>query len=84
MCIRDSGQTAWKAGGDGTIVTVRRIMQKNNILVTRRSYEVTGGLFDDMPVKKGNAQVPLKGSDSRLNKMCIRDSTCSADRIAVW
>lgn len=64
-----NGQTAWKAGSDGTIVTVRRMMQKNNILVTRRSYEVTGGLFDDMPVKKGNAQVPLKGSDSRLNNI---------------
>ena len=62
-----NGQTAWKAGGDGTIVTVRRMMQKNNILVTRRSYEVTGGLFDQQLMKKGKGQVPIKGSDSRLS-----------------
>ena len=62
-----NGQTAWKAGGDGTIVTVRRMMQKNNILVTRRSYEVTGGLFDQQLMKKGKGQVPINGSDSRLS-----------------
>lgn len=50
--ITRNGYTAWKAGEDGTIGTVRRMMQKNNILVTRRSYEVTGGLFDQQLMKK--------------------------------
>ena len=36
-----NGEIAWE-GGNGTIVTVRKFMEKNNILVTRRSYEATG------------------------------------------
>lgn len=42
------------------------MMDKNNILVTRRSYEVKGGLFDQMIMKKGKGQIPIKGSDDRL------------------
>lgn len=41
---------------NGTIVTVRKFMRKNNILVTRRAYEVTGGLFDQQPMKKEKAR----------------------------
>ena len=41
-------------------------MGKNNILVTRRSYQVKGGLFDQQLMKKGKGQVPIKGSDERL------------------
>ncbi|MCM1251630.1 MAG: type II CRISPR RNA-guided endonuclease Cas9 [Clostridium sp.] len=61
-----NGKTAWKSGEDGTIRTVKRIMNKNNILVTRRSYEMRGGLFDQQLMKKGKGQVPIKGSDERL------------------
>lgn len=61
-----NGETAWKAGNNGTIVTVKRVMGKNNILVTRRSYRVKGGLFDQQLMKKGKGQVPIKGSDERL------------------
>lgn len=61
-----NGETAWKAGNNGTIVTVKRVMEKNNILVTRRSYRVKGGLFDQQLMKKGKGQVPIKGSDERL------------------
>lgn len=64
--IRD-GETAWKAGNQGSIVLVRKMMDKNNILVTRRSYEVKGGLFDQMIMKKGKGQIPIKGSDDRLS-----------------
>lgn len=67
--VERNGETAWIAGNDGTIVTVRKTMNKNNILVTRRSYEVKGGLFDQQIMKKGKGQVPIKGSDERLN--CI-------------
>lgn len=57
---------AWKAGEGGSIRTVRQYMEKNNILVTRKSYEVKGGLFDQQLMKKGKGQVPIKGSDERL------------------
>lgn len=67
--VERNGETAWRAGNDGTIVTVRKIMNKNNILVTRRSYEVKGGLFDQQIMKKGKGQVPIKGSDERLNSI---------------
>ena len=67
--VERNGETAWIAGNDGTIVTVRKTMNKNNIFVTRRSYEVKGGMFDQQIMKKGKGQVPIKGSDERLN--CI-------------
>ena len=34
--------------------------------MTRKSYEVKGGLFDQQIMKKGKGQVPVKGSDERL------------------
>lgn len=58
---------AWKAGNAGTIATVKSVMGKNNILVTRRSYQAKGGLFDQQIMKKGKGQVPIKGSDERLD-----------------
>lgn len=64
--VVSNGELAWKAGENGTIATVKRIMDKNNILVTRRAYEVKGGLFDQQLKKKGKGQVPIKGNDERL------------------
>lgn len=37
-----------------------------NVIITRRSYEVSGGLFDQQLLKKGKGQVPVKSSDPRL------------------
>lgn len=59
-------EVAWKAGNNGTIVTVKKVMKKNNILVTRRTYEVKGGLFDQQIMKKGKGQVAIKETDKRL------------------
>lgn len=64
-----NGEIAWKAGDGGTISTVKRVMKKNNILVTRRPYQVTGGLFDQQLMKKGKGQVPIKSSDERLRNI---------------
>lgn len=64
-----NGETAWKAGKTGTICTVRKYMDKNNILVTRRSYQEKGGLFDQQLMKKGQGQVAIKGSDERLRNI---------------
>lgn len=65
-----NGEIAWKAGNSGTIATVKKVMNKNNVLVTRRSYCKTsgqkGGLFDQQLLKKGKGQVAIKSSDSRL------------------
>lgn len=64
--VERNGEIAWIAGEFGTIGRVRRTMEKNNILVTRRSYEATGGLFDQQLMKKGKGQVPIKGNNERL------------------
>lgn len=61
-----SGETAWTAGPGGSIAVVRRMMGKNNILLTRRAAEVTGEFFDQMPVPAGNGQAMLKSSDPRM------------------
>ena len=64
--IERNGKIAWIAGDDGTIRTVKSMMNKNNILVTRRSYQMKGGLFDQQLLKKGKGQIPIKSSDERL------------------
>lgn len=71
--VARGGECAWIAGEDGSIATVRRMMRKNNVLVTRRAYEATGKLFDVTPVsseecRKAKAKVALlKGGDDRLD-----------------
>lgn len=63
--VQRRGEVAWLA--DGTyIATVRKTMEKNNILFTRYATEQKGAFFDQQPVKKGNGQMPLKTSDARL------------------
>lgn len=51
---------AWVAENDETLNAVKSILSKNNIRFTRYAYKQKGGLFDQMPLKKGNGQVPLK------------------------
>ena len=58
--VERNGETAWVSGENGTIGTVRAVMKKNNILVTRRVHEATGGLFDQQLMKKGKGQIPIK------------------------
>lgn len=67
--VVSNGELAWKAGDNGTIATVKKVMAKNNILVTRRAYEVKGELFKVQPMKKGKGQVSLKSSDKRLQNI---------------
>lgn len=62
-----NGEMAWKSGEDGSIATVRHTMGKNNILFTRRSAAVHGGLFDQTFMPKGSGQAPLKSSDPRMS-----------------
>ncbi|WP_461811199.1 type II CRISPR RNA-guided endonuclease Cas9 [Faecalimonas sp.] len=67
--VERNGEVAWKAGNKGTIVTVKKQLLKNNILVTRKSYEVKGGLFDQQIMKKGKGQIPIKANDDRLSNI---------------
>lgn len=64
--IERGGLTAWKADGS-SIATIKKYMCKNNILFTRLAYKVKGGLYDQMLMKKGKGQFPIKASDSRLD-----------------
>ena len=64
--VRRGAEQAWRSGPEGSIAVVRRTMGKNNILFTRRSAEVKGGLFDQMLVSKGKGQARAKSSDPRM------------------
>lgn len=48
-------------GHEGTMSTVRKWMSKNNILITRMTFEGKGGLFNQTIMKKGEGKLPLKG-----------------------
>ena len=67
--VERNGEIAWKAGDNGTIATVKQTMNKNNILVTRKTYKVSGELFDQQLMKKGKGQLPVKSSDDRLTSI---------------
>lgn len=66
--------TAWVVGDKGSIVTVKKMMQKNTPLLTKRVYEAHGGianqtLYSADKVKKSpntNNYIPLKAKDKRL------------------
>lgn len=55
-----STKGAWIAENGESLKTVKSTMAKNNIRFTRYSFKQSGGLFDQMPLKKGNGQVERK------------------------
>lgn len=62
------GITAWKRGEDGSLSTVRKYMNKNNILFTRYASEKRGGFYDQMLLKKGDGDLlPIKNKDTRYD-----------------
>lgn len=66
--VARNGKTAWKRGSEGTIVTVRKQMGKNNILFTRYATEKRGGFYDQMLLRKGSGQLrPIKTEDGRYD-----------------
>lgn len=65
--VQRNGETAWIPGETESMEMVRKTMRKNNVLFTRRSYEVGGGLFDQNIVSQGNGQAPVKSSDPRMS-----------------
>lgn len=51
---------AWTVDDSKSIVAVKKVMNKNNIIFTRYSSCQHGSLFKLNPLKKGSGQVPLK------------------------
>ncbi len=57
---------AWSAGGENnSFKTVRKVMEKDNVLYTRYAFKQTGGLFDQNILKKGKGQVSVKANSPR-------------------
>ena len=65
--VSRGGENAWKAGPDGSIEVVRRMMRKNNVLLTRMASEGKGQLFDLQLMKKGSGQAQVKSADPRMS-----------------
>jgi len=55
--VSRDGKTAWIAGENGTISTVREYMQRNNIQFTRFATEGRGELFNQNPSKASNKEL---------------------------
>lgn len=64
--IRRGKETAWVAGENGTLATVKKVCGKENMQFTRYPHEATGALFDVQLVKKGKGQLPAKLSDKHM------------------
>lgn len=67
--IREKNHVVWKPGEDGTIRTVKQMMNRNNILLSHEATRNTGGFFDQMIVKKGGGQHSIKGSLPALQNL---------------
>ncbi|MEG1946824.1 MAG: type II CRISPR RNA-guided endonuclease Cas9 [Lachnospiraceae bacterium] len=72
--VERNGYLAWQPGEDGTIRQIKQIMNKNNILSTRASYEGKGGLFNQTLYGKekcqtGHGYIPLKGEKDSASNM---------------
>lgn len=68
--VQREGKAAWIAGNQGSIVTVKRMMGKNTPLVTRRVYEMHGGIAEQTIYSAREAKpenyIPIKARDERL------------------
>lgn len=67
--IESNGVIAWigqSENNPGTIATVKKVISRNTVLISRMVKEVDGQLFDQQLMKKGKGQVPIKSSDDRL------------------
>ncbi len=64
--VTRGGYAAWVKDNDASLITVKKVMAKNNILFTRYATEAAGGFFDQTLLKKGNGQFPIKTGDPRM------------------
>ena len=56
--VKIGDRLIWDSNKD--LQTVKNTYEKNNIHLTRYAYCQKGGLFDQMPVKKGQGQIQIK------------------------
>ena len=56
--VKNGDGLIWDSKND--FQTVKATYEKNNIHLTRYAFCQKGGLFDQMPMKKGQGQIPLK------------------------
>ncbi len=70
---------AWKIGKEGTLFTVRKFMDKNDILFTRQPVTRKGQLFNVQIVKKGSYQgiLATKSSDEKLKSLVKEKGDCT-------
>ncbi len=54
--VERDGLIAWKAGSEGSITHIKKVMKKNNILFTRYASEMKGGFFDQMIPRLSNIE----------------------------
>lgn len=70
-----NGETAWIAGNNGTIATVKNTLNKNTPLLTRYSFTGHGQIADEtlyskeVAGKKPENYIPLKTGDLRMHDM---------------
>lgn len=67
--VKRGSTTAWIADGNKTLNQVFSVMEKDSIQFTRLAFEEKGAFYDEMPMKKGRGQIPLKSSDPRLHNV---------------
>ena len=65
--IARNGIIAWIPGEDGSIITVRKYMRRDNIQFVKYSYIQKGMLFDENPVSKSGNKYPRKKGLSPLD-----------------
>ena len=71
--VSRNGEIAWKAGESGTISIVKKMIGKNTPLVTKRTYEASGGfaeqtIYSAKEAENGNTNsyIPVKMQDERM------------------
>lgn len=67
--IYENDKLVWNPGENGTIATVKKTMYRNNVLLSYGAVRKSGGFFDQMLVKKGKGQHPIKNSINKLKKL---------------
>ena len=64
--VKKHGNMVWDVKENKSLNDVLSQVDKNNILFTRYATDGKAGFFDQMPMKKGKGQYPLKSEDARL------------------
>lgn len=67
--VERNGVVAWNTESNHSLNIVKNTMKSNNVRFTRLAHEVTGAFYDEMPMKKGKGQIPLKSNDPRMQNI---------------